>query len=148
MDIVTNSNKNGKRVHFSPMESSYNPIFTTAIDMAKTSITVTLMSLPPAISSFTGPFTEFSKLHHELYSCSQNQGCITKDSAHIPCLACFEFKIRASVRVLKHYGDQFKTLLEQTKQHIAVLQLQVHDTIVSLTDLEVNNCHCLPLHLA
>ena len=80
---------------------------------------------------------EFIKLHHELYSCSQTKEHITKDSDHIPCLACFEFKLGASVRVLEHYGEQFKTLVEQTEQCISVLQLQLWDTIVSLTELEL-----------
>ena len=75
--------------------------------------------------------------HHELYSHSQNKEHITKDPDHIPHLACFEFKIGASTRVLEHYNDQFKTLVEQNEQHIAVLQLQLCDTIVSLTNLEV-----------
>ena len=125
MDIAPNSNKNGKRVCFSPMDnlSPSNPISTTAIDVAKTSITIALRLLPPAISSLA-----------ELYSHSQNKECITKDLDHIPCSACFKFKLRTSVRVLEHYGDQFKTLVEQTEQHITVLQLQLHDTIVSLTN--------------
>ena len=80
---------------------------------------------------------EFIKLHHELYSCSQTKEHITKDSDHIPCLACFEFKLGASVRVLEHYGEQFKTLVEQTEQCISVLQLPLWDTIVSLTELEL-----------
>ena len=65
MDVATNSNKNGKRVHFSPMEnlSPSNPISTTAIDVAKTSITIALMLLPPAISSLAEPLCmEFTKL--------------------------------------------------------------------------------------
>ena len=41
------------------------------------------------------------------------------------------------MRVLEHYSDQFMTLVEQPEQRIAVLQLQLCDTIVSLTDLEV-----------
>ena len=45
--------------------------------------------------------------------------------------------LRASVRVLEHYGEQFKTLVEQTEQCISVLQLQLWDTIVSLTELEL-----------
>ena len=67
----------------------------------------------------------------------QTKECITKDLDHIPCSVHFEFKLRASVRVLEHYRDQFKTLVEQTEQCIAVLQLQLHDTIVSLAKLEV-----------
>ena len=124
MNVATNSNKNGKRVHFSPMEnlSPSNPIATTAIDVVKTSITIALMLLPPAISSLAEPLCmEFTKLHHELYSCSRNKECITKDLDHIPHLACFEFKLGASARVLEHYGDQFKTLVEQTEQCIAVV---------------------------
>ena len=50
---------------------------------------------------------------------------------------CFEVKLRASVRVLEHYGDQFKILVEQTEQHITVLHLQLPDTIVSLAELGV-----------
>ena len=75
MDVANNSNQNGKRLLFSPMEalSPTNPTSTTAIDVAKTS-TVALAFLPLAISSLAEPLcTEFTKLLHELYSHSQTK---------------------------------------------------------------------------
>ena len=110
MDIVTYSNKNGKRVFFSPTEnlSPSNPISTTAIDVVKTSITIALASLPPAISSLAEPVCmEFTKFHHELYSHSRNKEHITKGLDHIPHSPRFEFKLRATARVLEHYSHQF-----------------------------------------
>ena len=70
-------------------------------------------------------------------SYSQNKEHITKDPDHIPDSACFKFKLGASARVLEHYGDQCKTLVEQTEQCVTMLQLQLCDTIVSLAVLEV-----------
>ena len=80
---------------------------------------------------------EFIRLHHALYSHSQTKECITKDSDHIPHSVCFKFKFGVSVRVLEYYSEQFKTLVEQTEQCISVLQLQLWDTIISLTELEL-----------
>ena len=53
MDIVTDSNKNGKRVDFSPMEnlSPSNPISTTAIGAAKT-LHCSHLLFPPWLSLY------------------------------------------------------------------------------------------------
>ena len=112
MDIATDSNKNGKRVCFTPMKNSSpsNPI-STAIAVAKTSITITLMSLPPAISSLAKPLcTEFTKLHQELYSCSQSKEHITEDSDHIPhsglvLTTCELAKIQKSSHLLIQFAE-------------------------------------------
>ena len=59
------------------------------------------------------------------------------DSDHIPHLACFKFKLVASMRFLEHHSEQFTTLVEQTEQCISVFQLQLHTTILSLAKLEL-----------
>ena len=74
---------------------------------------------------------------NKLYSCSQTKECITKDLDHIPHSVHFKFKLGASMRVLEHYSEQFKTLVEETEQCISVLQMQLWDTIISLTKLEL-----------
>jgi hypothetical protein len=137
MDTATDTNNSTKRVRFNQASTSKKSMPSTAISCAKFSASVTIASLPDAITPLAEHyFTKFLALKVELQQLASTKARLA-NADFVPTSARFKLKLEASARVKEQATAELRTLTDDSEYILAIFKADIKKRINRLVDLEI-----------
>jgi hypothetical protein len=137
MDPATEENQNGKRVKFAQNAGPSRTAPRTAISCAKLTASITIASLPEAITPLAEHyFSKFLASKIELLSLTTNKARLA-NADFVPTSARFKFQLKASTRVQEQAAAELKTLTDDSDYILEIFKNDIKNRVVKLVDLEI-----------